>query len=194
MNKLGLGALGAVGAMAALLFGLEKTAIAADHYCYFEDASGVLHDLGDICGGTETPTPFPALPLTTPQDAPILEQDYRAYLEAEGLRLFTQGNYTGRDRIDLAYEVWTINGGGGFYYFLKGEAVRVNGDPDRIVYFSDNVAFANDESVYACYYQTGACEGERSWSRWQYTCLVPWQVVGGRLCGTAAPIQDFSSP
>lgn len=27
-----------------------------------------------------------------------------------------------------------------------------------------------------------------------YTCLVPWQYVGDRLCGNSAIIRDFANP
>ena len=77
---------------------------ASASYCYLVDDNGVTHDLGTLCGGISTPVI--ALPSPPPLEAaPVISTDYRAVLRSQGLSPFSNGNYTGRDRIDLAYEV-----------------------------------------------------------------------------------------
>ena len=184
---------GSLTAVTAIAVAATGAALASDSYCYFVDENGIAYDLGDLCGGVSVPI----IPLSSPPSlpaAPQFDADYEAFLESQGLTQRWEGHYVGRDRIDLAYEVWTVDGGGGFYYFLKGNNFRVDGQPDIIAYFDENVAFVTDEHAYACYYQTGECEAERYWPRWRYTCLVPWQYVGDRRCGSSAPIRDFSNP
>ena len=185
-------------------------AIASDYYYYQVDHNGRVIDLASLCGGIPTSaTPVrvnTATPATAPSAGSATIPDYRAYLRSQGLRLFNQGNYVGRGQDDVAFEVWVIEGGGGFYYFLKGDARAVNGDPDVVAYFAENVAFVTDEEVYECYidddlqdqrYGWRADEGCGAAIRYERRldplgCVVPWQfTLNGTQCGTRAQIQNF---
>ncbi|MBF2037361.1 MAG: hypothetical protein IGR92_18235 [Leptolyngbyaceae cyanobacterium T60_A2020_046] len=194
---------------AGLSIAASTRAIASDYYCYQVDQNGRVIDLAALCGGVSAPISPVRLNTTPPATAPSAGRaaisDYRAYLRSQGLRLFNQGNYIGRGQDDVAFEVWVIEGGGGFHYFLKGDARAVNGDPDVVAYFAENVAFVTDEEVYECYLNRDLQEERYGWRadggcgaairyerRFASDCLVPWQfTLNGTQCGAQALIQNF---
>ncbi len=123
---------------------------AVDSACYMIGGPGQTLDLSALCGQGSTAAPQAPAPVGT--SSPSFEQA----MDNIGLRRWTDGQFD-----NIAFDVWTKQGGGFYYFLWSMPAPEDRSDPDVVVFFDSSVSRLNRAFVLGCYFSSGStCTGD----------------------------------